>query len=86
MTTVGYGDFYPVTPIGKLVAVFTMLTGIIILALPITVIGTAALVHTHASVSLQANILHPLCPVRGTPCRHQLCTGVTTNTARGVDE
>ena len=67
MTTVGYGDFYPVTPIGKLVAVFTMLTGIIILALPITVIGKAALVHTHASVSLQANVLHPLCPVHAPP-------------------
>lgn len=67
MTTVGYGDFYPVTPIGKLVAVFTMLTGIIILALPITVIGKAALVHTHVSVSLQASILHSLCSVRAHP-------------------
>ena len=40
MTTVGYGDFYPVTTAGRLVAVFTMISGIIILALPITVIGT----------------------------------------------
>jgi len=40
MTTVGYGDVYPVTWAGQLIACFTMMTGILILALPITVIGT----------------------------------------------
>lgn len=40
MTTVGYGDEVPVTGMGKLVAIFTMVSGIVILALPITVIGT----------------------------------------------
>ena len=40
MTTVGYGDVSPVTGIGKVCAVLTMFCGIIILALPITVIGT----------------------------------------------
>ena len=40
MTTVGYGDFYPITPLGRLVAVFASFTGIIIVALPITVIGS----------------------------------------------
>ena len=41
MTTVGYGDVSPVTGIGKVCAVLTMFCGIIILALPITVIGTS---------------------------------------------
>jgi len=39
MTTVGYGDLYPITPMGWLFGVLCALTGIIILSLPITVIG-----------------------------------------------
>ena len=39
MCTVGYGDQYPVTAIGKLIAVFTMLAGLIVLSLPITIVG-----------------------------------------------
>eukprot|EP00753_Platysulcus_tardus_P004766 PLAT12675.2.p1 GENE.PLAT12675.2~~PLAT12675.2.p1 ORF type:complete len:470 (+),score=166.88 PLAT12675.2:531-1940(+) len=40
MTTVGYGDYSPTTIPGQLVGTLCMLSGIIILALPITVIGT----------------------------------------------
>jgi len=40
MTTVGYGDITPLTPFGRLIAVLTMFSGIIIVALPITVIGS----------------------------------------------
>jgi len=40
MTTVGYGDCYPITFAGKLLAMATMLLGVLILALPITVVGS----------------------------------------------
>lgn len=38
-TTVGYGDEFPITPLGKIVSTFTMLFSLIILALPVGVIG-----------------------------------------------
>eukprot|EP01104_Vermistella_antarctica_P019203 TRINITY_DN7407_c0_g1_i1.p1 TRINITY_DN7407_c0_g1~~TRINITY_DN7407_c0_g1_i1.p1 ORF type:complete len:426 (+),score=83.91 TRINITY_DN7407_c0_g1_i1:62-1279(+) len=39
MTTVGYGDAFPVTPQGKFVASFTMLCGIIIIAFPVAIVS-----------------------------------------------
>lgn len=40
MTTVGYGDCYPSTVGGRALSVFAMLGGVLILALPITVVGS----------------------------------------------
>lgn len=39
MTTVGYGDLYPETAMGKVTGVIAILIGIVVLSLPITVIG-----------------------------------------------
>ena len=40
LTTVGYGDTVPVTDLGRLVGGITMLSGLIVLALPIAIIAT----------------------------------------------
>jgi len=40
LTTVGYGDMYPYSVMGKIVGVLTMLVGLIMLALPLSIIGT----------------------------------------------
>lgn len=40
LTTVGYGDTYPVTYQGQAVGTITMLLGLVMLALPLSIIGT----------------------------------------------
>ena len=39
MTTVGYGDVYPTTWVGQLIATLVMYTGIMMVAMPITIVG-----------------------------------------------
>jgi len=41
MTSVGYGDAYPVTPWGKTVAAASMMTALLVLACPITMLSSA---------------------------------------------
>lgn len=37
-TTVGYGDFYPVTPLGRVIAVIVAYSGIVSIALPVRMV------------------------------------------------
>ena len=39
MTTVGYGDYYPISAAGCIAAVFVMIFGLILTALPVAIIG-----------------------------------------------
>ncbi|MCK0209477.1 cyclic nucleotide-gated ion channel/potassium channel family protein [Starkeya koreensis] len=41
VTTVGYGDVYPVTAAGRIIAGITMVTGIVMIALPVGIIATS---------------------------------------------
>ena len=50
MTTVGYGDVVPLTPLGKFLGAFAALTGIAIIALPTAIIAAS---FTQASMDLK---------------------------------
>lgn len=41
LATVGYGDVVPITPIGKVVAAFTAIFGLVMVALPVGILATA---------------------------------------------
>ncbi|KNC86507.1 hypothetical protein SARC_01337 [Sphaeroforma arctica JP610] len=41
LTTVGYGDSFPVTNLGRMVAAITMVSAIVVLAFPVTILGHA---------------------------------------------
>lgn len=41
LTTVGYGDSYPVSPVGKIIASLTAVMGLVMLALPVGIVATA---------------------------------------------
>lgn len=41
--TVGYGDIYPVTPLGKFFGAMVVLLGVMSIALPVSVIGNVRL-------------------------------------------
>jgi hypothetical protein len=54
MCTVGYGDLYPTTGFGRIVAFFTMWTGVLLIALPMAIVGTEFL---DAGVALESYLL-----------------------------
>ncbi|MFQ5509312.1 MAG: ion transporter [Leptospirillia bacterium] len=62
LTTVGYGDIYPITIIGKIIGGFISILGIGLFALPTGILGAAFLEETKAR-----NNSAPKCPSCGQP-------------------
>jgi voltage-gated potassium channel Kch len=44
LTTTGYGDLYPVTLLGRIIAVFTMFSGLILFSLLMNIVGKTVMV------------------------------------------
>eukprot|EP01060_Flectonema_neradi_P013861 TRINITY_DN2058_c1_g2_i1.p1 TRINITY_DN2058_c1_g2~~TRINITY_DN2058_c1_g2_i1.p1 ORF type:complete len:492 (+),score=80.62 TRINITY_DN2058_c1_g2_i1:47-1477(+) len=57
LTTVGYGDLFPVTPVGKLIGAMTMLFGIIVLAYPIAIIASVDDEAAEEEVALRQSVM-----------------------------
>jgi voltage-gated potassium channel len=55
LTTVGYGDISPITPLGQFIASFVMILGYGIIAVP-TGIVTAKSQRTHDKVSIKNHV------------------------------
>lgn len=54
MTTVGYGDVYPRSPLGKIIGLVCACVGVLIVALPVSVIGSNfTLFYSHAQAQLK---------------------------------
>lgn len=54
MTTVGYGDVYPKSPFGKMIGTVCACVGVLIVALPVSVIGSNfTLFYSHAQAQLK---------------------------------
>lgn len=62
LTTVGYGDVVPVTYAGQIVATATMLVGLIMLALPLSIIGTNFIEERNKMKEAEMAVLNELVP------------------------
>jgi len=62
LTTVGYGDMYPYTTEGKLMATITILVGLVMLALPMAILGTNFVEERTAMLEEQLGEIPEECP------------------------
>ena len=56
LTTVGYGDIHPITPLGQLIASFIMILGYGIIAVPTGIVSAEYTKHSHDDVQLNTQV------------------------------
>jgi len=47
LSTIGYGDLVPLTPLGRIIGAITIFAGLIMIALPVGIVATAFAEHVH---------------------------------------
>lgn len=69
LTTVGYGDMYPITPIGKLFGAFIAILGIGMVALPAGILASGF--SSELSNKLESEECEEVCPYCGKTIKHK---------------
>jgi voltage-gated potassium channel len=80
MTTVGYGDMYPITTMGQIICSFCMFCSIVALGLPIVVIGVAF----EATFAVRATASQPLTATHSKHSQTDICLAACDCGSRGV--
>jgi voltage-gated potassium channel len=80
MTTVGYGDMYPITTMGQIICSFCMFCSIVALGLPIVVVGVAF----EATFAVRATASQPLTATHSKHSQTDICLAACDCGSRGV--
>jgi voltage-gated potassium channel len=82
LATVGYGDMYPVTPIGKVIGGVVVIVGIAIFALPAAILASGFIEHASTCLDRNGNNKKIVCPA----CGHHISTDEPGHDDRDPEE
>lgn len=82
LATVGYGDMYPVTPVGKVIGGIVVIVGIAIFALPTAILASGFIEHASTCLDRNGNNKKIVCPA----CGHHISTDEPGHDDRDPEE